>query len=477
MSTSRGFNLGMFWYDAAKAVTTGPDISSFTLAAGEARRVSMTATAPASRTWVRPQIQATTSAAVSDRFILKEAQVEVGTYATTPIPQFNGSGVLLTGYTYSGAAHTTTSARAASAIDVDSLNHINTEEGTVLFRFNPGASVDSFEAIFRAGNPSEDTIQFRRNGTNAWTFGNRNIAGWSEIYWSETINTSVLCHIEWSGFGAVCRMRIDGGTWRTVVSPKIMSNLATQDIFFGRFSNNSIRDAIIFDRVLTDDEYTRVVTPLLADTLEWDDMGPTDYARWLSEAIALAYELETVAESTSFEAMELTYFEPRLGRTQTYAMTAVIRDGVNTIESFPVNPVQLTCDMYGTVVSDISDPVGRRIYLDFMTDSDTKKLDNDTLIDTWDESNLPVVVVGSSEYRTFGGQFRLVANDTFPPVEQRTMLESMKGVRSDETPIIVCIRDDMGDRIIGRLDAVDGKRGDSFGEIVVNLTVIETQHD
>ena len=93
-----------------------------------------------------------------------------------------------------------------------------------------------------------------------------------------------------------------------------------------------------FDRALTVAELAQIMTDLGAGAWTWESMGVPDYTRWLEEAAALATELITVAESTSFAATELTYFEPPLTIPRSYALTALIQDGVNQLESFPVNP-------------------------------------------------------------------------------------------------------------------------------------------
>lgn len=250
-ATARSVQLGVFWYDSAPATLTS-DSGVQSIPAGTAMVVKHTAVAPVNAVWARPQINFA-GAAVGEKFIVKEAMLEASSYANPPVPQFDGAGTLMAGHTYSGTAHASTSTRAGTDITVASAGHIETESGVILFDFIPDQGVGGTDNIFLVGNTSQDAMQLRRNTAGQWTFGNRNVTGWSETNWAEALSGIVTCRIEWWDSGATVRIQLNGGSWRTVAG-KVMTNLATDYIVFGRNVNAAFGNALVFSRLLTEHE-------------------------------------------------------------------------------------------------------------------------------------------------------------------------------------------------------------------------------
>ena len=197
----------------------------------------------------------------------------------------------------------------------------------------------------------------------------------------------------------------------------------------------------------------------------------------LVERIDFIGQLETVAESHSFDDTSVTHFTPRMGIPRTYALTAVIQDGINQIESFPVNPIILTCDKYGAVILNTANPTGERLYIDFLTDIGGIPTDNDTLYDDWGDTDLPTVVLGGLDYDVVTTTATLVDDDNKSAREKYQILRALKRPSEDRTPIIVCLRDDDGNRITGKLDKADWKRADAFGVYTVSLAIVQTEQD
>lgn len=277
MAGSRSFNFGLTWFDSGFTVSS-TDVASFTLAAGEARRLTYTPPAcPAGRVWARLQLEETTNKAISDKFFLREAMVTAVASASgsSYTPRFNGSGTLLSGHGYAGTAHQSTATSSTTTLYAAAASHILTETGTILMRFFPYAGVSNANPFLLIGNTSVDAMQFRRNGAGSWDFGNRNASGWAETIWSESLDGAWhTLRVEWSGSGAFLRMQIDGGTWRSATTPKVWADLTLSNIRFGVGPEGLVSSGLVLDHILTDAEYTLLTTAMAADDLAYDGLLP-----------------------------------------------------------------------------------------------------------------------------------------------------------------------------------------------------------
>lgn len=221
-----------------------------------------------------------------------------------------------------------------------------------------------------------------------------------------------------------------------------------------------IRDLITFATPLNVDQMAFVATAMLeASPLTWDVLGLVPWADYLIAAMPLAAELTTATESTSFDTTELTYFEPPLTVPRTYALTAVIQDGINQIESLPVNPFAVACKVDVVILSDVADPVGRRAWLAWRSSANLDYVDNRVIVDTWGSDSLPSVIESTLDYRVVSETHTLHRNNSpLSPRETLAMLNALRGSREDGTPILVCYRNGSGDKIIGRITKLSAPR-------------------
>lgn len=171
----------------------------------------------------------------------------------------------------------------------------------------------------------------------------------------------------------------------------------------------------------------------------------------LRAQIIMAKELVTVAESSTFDQTAFTFFEPRLNIPQTYFLTAVVQEGINTIDSLPVNGLAITVSTASIVIHDTLEPTARRVVLEYLSSSETEDVGESALFAVWVDGP-PVVVESGLQYDTWAERYKLVSTAEGTAEEKWQMLKVLRRIReTDKSAIVVCIRDDLGDRRYGRI--------------------------
>ncbi|MGB3330160.1 MAG: hypothetical protein WBA46_14460 [Thermomicrobiales bacterium] len=215
--------------------------------------------------------------------------------------------------------------------------------------------------------------------------------------------------------------------------------------------------------------------------------GPADWAaRWASllanppsdpnaalrAKAALARELTTVGEFASFSTNSFVYFEPRLARTMSYTLTAVVKTGLNIVESLPVNGIAAVCDTAMIVLHDVQDPTGRRVHLLSLDEESVEEVRNQSEYETWSDGP-PAILESGLEYLVFSDQYVLLPSHGEDVTVTFEKLRALRRFRADDSPIVCCRRDDLGQRHDVRITGLKAgrKRGQQL-DVQVEMTEV-----
>ncbi len=177
---------------------------------------------------------------------------------------------------------------------------------------------------------------------------------------------------------------------------------------------------------------------------------PADTSDALRAKIALASELKTVVQSASFATTSMTWYEPLFGEQKSYALTAVIQTGINQVESLPTTVLLATISTYATVIHDVANPTGRRIWVSFVEDADTEDEGDVELYQTWSDGP-PEAVDSGLEYERASETYIMIDDESGTAIEKYRALQALKRPRDDRSMTIVCRRNDIGERLYGKV--------------------------
>lgn len=282
-ASSRNVQVNWVWFDAGAANLGTSTSTTVAIPAGVAVVAQHTAVAVASSASARPQFNFA-GASIGEKFFVREAQGEARTYASQPTPKFNGTGTLLSGHTYSGTAHQTTSTRAAASVTLDEAARISSLAGTILFRYRAMSTRGSDTELIHVGEAATGTDDELRVYYNRLS-GNL-IHRWTCGAIATPMNTAVAngdiehtVRIDWNGTSF--RTSLDGAAFQTGVRGTPTGDIAgTYNLFFGSYDtfqneiNGWIKNVLIFDRVLTDEEYTVANAMIQSDDFDWSALLP-----------------------------------------------------------------------------------------------------------------------------------------------------------------------------------------------------------
>lgn len=198
---------------------------------------------------------------------------------------------------------------------------------------------------------------------------------------------------------------------------------------------------------------------------------PADAGDALRAKVRLAAELETVTTSTSYTDTQLVHFAPLLGVPMVYTLTAVIQAGVTVVESLPVTILSATCKTSAIVIHDLANPSGRRVMLQRMSKSGMSDVAESSLYSTWSDGP-PVIVESGLRYRTVKETYRLMPQDGQLPLVVWDTIRELRSARSDGSPTVIVYRDDIGERLTGKLTRAERTR-ERLSRMTADLEITE----
>lgn len=265
-STNENLNFGLFYYDAAFAVTGSSTIAITT--SGTWTRYSITLLAPAASIYARVFVGRAIAAGYVWTLWTDAIQVEQSTYLT---PYIDGS--LGLGHAWTGAAHASTSTRAATDIRYDS-----TQSGFMVNQANNG-SVCCWVYVFGYDSAGGANDIWRLAGSAGTSFVMRiyNIGadGRLDMFWGTTqIATAIGVYVFPLGqWVHLCITNKDGLKKIYADGIERISSLAGTEFVYNPASsllltrggagtrlNGYIDDFAIFDKALTDAEILEIAT-------------------------------------------------------------------------------------------------------------------------------------------------------------------------------------------------------------------------
>lgn len=204
---------------------------------------------------------------------------------------------------------------------------------------------------------------------------------------------------------------------------------------------------------------------------------PADPADALRAKVDLAAELELEGTSMVFDDPAVVAYTPRFNRDRVYVLTAVIQQGVNTIESLPAGTMPIySVECYKVALTTEADPYGQRLLLESMENASFDDIADQSAVQVWDDEAGLVIVESGLQYTVISESFMIRDTATMTAMDQVEMLQAMRERSTSNTPSVVVNRDDLGQRHRTKITALKIQRA-RIGAFEVAIEFTEVGRD
>lgn len=136
------------------------------------------------------------------------------------------------------------------------------------------------------------------------------------------------------------------------------------------------------------------------------------------------------------------------GQPYRFTIRQLVTQGADETESVPVEAFA-TVTLAGVVLTDVAAPEERRALLRYVAGRGVRPVSDRTVVRTWAEK--PTILEGETNYRELSGTFNFLLRAEDDALTKMRELRALYGRRPDRSPIVVCIRDEDGNKLFARI--------------------------